>query len=299
MSKIFLTGAMGFVGSVLSRYLSSQGNEVIALEHDLQLGRPLPDQAAILAQGDIRDFPRLREILSHYRPDAIIHLAAKAIVAEAQRDPYPTFDVNVNGTIALLEAWHEASPDAYFLYFSTDKVYGNGLEKTETDPVKASGIYESSKAAADLITQAYGSLHPVAITRTCNIYGPGDRNSRIIPNTIRQCLRGETPVIYQKAGKREYIFIDDVCRIITSLVEKRQHGIWNIASGLVLSNEQVVKEICKHFPTIQPRYAKSPPWLELDDQCLNTEKLCSSLDCLSFETFPSGIARTVEWWRTQ
>jgi len=296
LTRIFVTGSQGFVGNALCKHLAKE-HEVLGLIHDIQSNTIftfLPPACGVVF-GDVRDFRRMREILYDYRPDAIVHLAAQAIVGQARRDPYSTFDVNVNGTAALLEAWREACPTAYFLYFSTDKVYGNGMHKKESDPVQATGIYESSKAAADIIAQAYGAT----VTRTCNIYGPTDQNSRIIPNTIRQCLRGEAPVFYEKAGKREYIFVDDVCKVVSKLVEAKRTGIWNIASGLVLSNEQVVLEICKHFPEIQPRREQSPPQVELDDQCFDTTKLCSSLDCLSFETFPSGIQKCVEWWRKQ
>lgn len=286
------------MGRALAEHLNQQGHEIIGLVHDLDmkvLAYTTDPIHAIWLPGDIRDYKRLREILYDYKPDAIIHLAAQAIVRLAHDDPLTTFDVNVGGTVAILNAWKHAIPESYFLHFSTDKVYGTGMNKHETDLLPASGPYETSKAAGDMIAQSYG----VTVTRTCNIYGPGDRNKRIIPNTIQQCQRGESPIIYQKAGKREYIYISDVCEVVGKLVSAKKTGIWNIASGQVLSNEQVVKEICKHYPTITPKYAKSPPWLELEDQSLNTEKLCSNVDCLSFVTFQEGIQRTVNWWNQE
>lgn len=293
--KCFITGATGFVGRALTQFLVSQDHELTALIRDVPRTefKELPPEWIVF--GDVRDFKRMREILLDQKPEAIIHLAAQAIVSQAHTDPLSTYEINVGGTIALLQAWREASPDAYYLHLSTDKVYGNGMNKPESEPVQASGVYESSKAAGDLITQSY--LPKVCIVRPCNIYGPGDRNRRIIPNTIQECMRGDKPWIFRNAGKREYIYIDDVCQCVGKLIAERKTGVWNVGSGLVLSNEQVVSEILKHFPNLTAAYGASP-MPELDDQSLNSKKLCENLDCLSFTTFPAGIKATVDWWRS-
>jgi nucleoside-diphosphate-sugar epimerase len=293
--KIFITGILGFVGQNLAWHLAKQGHDIIGLIHDfsprslqtLQWERPVTK-----VHGDVRDIRRIREIFLDYKPDWTVHLAAQALVGQAEIDPYSTWDVNVNGTITLLTAWQETGYGK-FLYFSTDKVYGNGLNKKETDPVVATGIYESSKAAADLIAQSY--LPNILITRTCNIYGPSDRNKRIIPNTIHDCVMGRQPWVFKNSGQREYIYIADVCEIISKLLNNKAAGVWNVGSGLYLSNEQVVLEILKHFPKIHPLYKKTDT-VELKDESLNTEKLCGTVDCLSFTTFPAGIKKTVDWW---
>lgn len=300
MSRVLITGVTGFIGRALSHFLQSKGHEVIGLVHDIEPLSLFENRwAHFLCKGDIRDYPRLRELMFEYQPDYVIHTAAQSKVFEAQRDPMFCFTTNVTGTACLFEAVKAYNPKTPVLHFSTDKVYGEGLSKKESDPLQPTNAYESSKVAGDCIAQTYARTMPVTIVRPCNIYGPGDHNSRIIPDTIRHCLRGESPVIYERNDLREYIYVDDLCRIITSLVEKRQQGIWNVSSGLCLSNGEVVHEILKHFPQIQPRIEKSIGYEELLEESLNTEKLCSNIDCLSFTTFQAGIAKTIDWWRTQ
>lgn len=272
------------------QHLAQQGHEIIALVHDID-NQPIQLVANTMnVFGDIRNYKRLREILHDYKPDAILHLAAQAIVAQAQHDPLTTFDVNVNGTISLLHAWKHVCPSSFFLHFSTDKVYGNGLNKNELSPLAATDPYGTSKAAADLIAQ--NTLPNICITRSCNIYGPGDRNSRMIPNGIRALLKGERMKVF-RGNLREYIYIDDLTRIVTQLVEARKLGIWNIGSGQTLTAEQVAEKIGVKYDLTE-----SPEGV-LSEQSLDTGKLCSELDCLSFTPFDVGIGRTLEWWKQE
>ena len=299
--RIFVTGSTGFVGRALSQFLTSQGHEVVGLVHDLydmQSFTNLPNPPFRCFFGDIRSHKRMREILFKFKPDAIIHLAAQAIVSRAEENSYGTYDVNVNGTLSLLNAWHECVPNAWFLNFSTDKVYGEGLNKKETDSIVATGnAYTTSKAAADLIAQSYGAT----VTRSCNIYGPGDREqSRIIPSVIHSLLLGETAILRYPEAEREYIYINDLCTIIQRLLEQRVTGIWNIGSGKVAPTWEVATEILQHFPKLEWReQSHERPKNELNKQSLNTEKLCGQVDCLSFMTLKAGIAETVKWWKTQ
>ena len=142
--KCLITGATGFVGQNLSQFLYEKKHEVIALVRDLHENiYPSVRYQTHTVFGDIRDYKRIREILLDYKPDAIIHLAAQALVGQAQRDPYSTWDVNVNGTISLLSAWAETGYGR-FLYFSSDKVYGDGLGKKETDSMLAAVTFHTA-----------------------------------------------------------------------------------------------------------------------------------------------------------
>lgn len=298
--RIFVTGATGFVGRALTQFLLNQEDTVISLVHDWDgslLRHDKYPKGLTHVGGDVRDFKRMREILFDYKPDAIVHLAAQAIVSQAAINPISTYETNVSGTINLLEAWKEACPQSYFLHFSTDKVYGNGLNKSETDPLQATGdAYAASKAAADLIAQSYGAT----VTRSCNIYGPGDKQpTRLIPDMIQTCLRNEQPRLRMPTAVREYIYVDDVCKILSWLIEGRKRGVWNIGSGKTATSSEVLQEILKHFPAMRTDFRTVPTHGELREQSLNTEKLCENMDCLAFTTLQAGIRETVEYWKQQ
>jgi dTDP-glucose 4,6-dehydratase len=205
-------------------------------------------------------------------------------------------DVNVNGTISLLSAWRETGR-GQFLYFGSDKEYGEGLNRSESDPMRPSEPYGSSKAAADLIAQTY--LPNLTITRTCNIYGPGDREqSRLVPGVIQSCLKGEPPNLRNPNARREYIYVDDLCKIVAWLLENRKMGVWNIGSGRVASALEVANLILEHFPNM--KLTSNPaPYLEFREQSLNTEKLCGQMDCLAFTTLQAGLRKTYEWWKNE
>lgn len=278
--------------------MKEQGHKTIGLVHDLEGLSVFENRwAHFLCKGDIRDYVRLRELIFEYQPELVIHCAAQSKVFEAQKDPLFCFTTNVQGTACLFEAVKNYSTKVPVIHFSTDKVYGEGLNKRESDPLQPTNAYESSKVAGDCIAQTYMRTMPVTILRPCNMYGPLDYNSRIVPDTIRHCLRGESPVIYERNDKREYLYVEDACKIIYKLIQSKKTGIWNLSSGLGLNNEQVVHEILKHFPHVTPRFEKSVGYPELLEESLNTEKLCGNVDCLSFTTFPAGIEKTINWWK--
>jgi len=126
MSKILITGGAGFIGSHLTKKLS-ENNKVIILQRDIVPNLWLAEalDKCILVHGDILDQSLLRRIISDYSIDQIYHLAAQAVVCAANKDPYTTFNVNVMGTVNLLEAVRTVKPNIPVLIQSTDKVMGN------------------------------------------------------------------------------------------------------------------------------------------------------------------------------
>lgn len=159
--------------------------------------------------------------------------------------------------------------------------------------------YAASKAAADLIAQRY--LPDITITRSCNIYGPGDTHpTRLIPHLIKSCMENRQPKLRMPDAVREYIYIDDVCRVLAWLLENRKTGIWNIGSGKMATPRQILRDILVHFPNMASEFSQVKQFgPEFMNQSLDVTKLCGELDCLSFTIPQIGIKRTVEWWRTQ
>ena len=145
----------------------------------------------------------------------MIHLAAQTIVGIANRNPISTFETNIQGTWALLEACRRSPAVKQIVVASSDKAYGDQevLPYSEDTPLQGRHPYDVSKSCADLIAQTYAQTYglPVAVTRCGNFYGGGDLNwNRIVPGTIRSVLRGERPVI-RSDGKlvRDYLYVED------------------------------------------------------------------------------------------
>jgi nucleoside-diphosphate-sugar epimerase len=301
MSKILIFGVSGFIGSHLAKELSSKDYEVYGTyrhwnPHSVFVRMRVHKEIATL-QGDITDYNFVREAINYTQPDVVIHLAAQAHVRKAQQDPITTYRTNILGTLNILEACKSQSVQ-YVVYFSTDKVYGNKINATEEDSLDLSEHYAASKVCSDLIAQKYQDVLSLAIVRPCNIYGY-DHNSRIVPNVIRQCLRGERPKIFKETRDhvRQYIYIKDLCQAIELLISKRVTGIYNIGTDDILTQEEVVKTICKFFKT-EPEYVSTP---ELHKQEIARQSIdWSKIRKLGFEpkySFEKGVEETIKHFK--
>jgi dTDP-D-glucose 4,6-dehydratase len=194
------------------------------------------------------------------------------------------------GTVNILEAARQAGVSKIIIQ-STDKIYGNRMEASESDPVAATEPYGTSKACADLAAQCYINTYnlPVAITRCCNVYGYDPHNNRIIPNTIKACLMNQQPVIYTNdKSLRQYIYVDDVIDALIFITKHKLSGKLNIASNTILTQEEVVMNILKFFPNLKPIYTSKPNLVEIKKQSMK-----SSLKWKAKTPFEKGIELTI------
>jgi nucleoside-diphosphate-sugar epimerase len=172
----------------------------------------------------------------------------------------------------------------------------------EEDPSFANAPYELSKACADMTVRMYYNMDfvkKVIVVRPCNQYGPADLNPRIIPNTIRRCLKGYGPVIYDGVTyTREFIYVEDTVDAMMFLTEKGKSGeAYNLGTGEQRDQKGVVKEILKYFPAMLPDLQPPKPYTrkEIPYQILDSTKL-RSLGWSPKTSFSEGIMRTVAWW---
>lgn len=269
---ILVTGATGFIGSHLVNRLRKEHEEVLSMVHDSPVWTKWLAEAVKptrKVRGDIRDTHFLRRVLNQYDVSEVYHLAALPVVAKAQKDPVNTFDVNVMGTVKLLQVCREMHVEKVLVQ-STDKAYGEGLDKTVSDPLKPVEAYGLSKACQDWIAQYFMNIcnMKIIITRPCNAYGY-DLNPRIIPNTVRACMQGEKPVVWKwEESKRAYIYVEDLVDALVYLMANHEKGIFNIATRDVLTPEEVVKTVLKFFPFLEPKYETREKPTEICQQSL-------------------------------
>ena len=195
---MFVTGGTGFVGANLVKRLIAEGAKVTCLRRDIIV----PDSLSALGasddfsfvSGSVEDGETLQRLMNELEIDSVFHLAAQAIVGPANRSPISTFETNIRGTYMLLESCRQISCVSRVVVASSDKAYGTNtqLPYTEDLPLNAVFPYDVSKACTDMLCRSYAVTYglPVAVSRSANIYGPGDLNlSRIIPGTILSALR--------------------------------------------------------------------------------------------------------------
>lgn len=209
--KVLVTGHTGFKGSWLCLLLNNLGAEVYGYALDPPTNPSLfveakIEEIVISCIGDIRDFNFLLETLENVRPEIVIHLAAQPLVIESYRNPRETYEINVMGTVNLLDAARQVDSIRAILNVTTDKCYENKdwfWGYRENEPMGGYDPYSNSKGCSELVTTSFRSSffnpskyidHGVAIAsaRAGNVIGGGDwANDRLIPDFIRSISKGE------------------------------------------------------------------------------------------------------------
>jgi CDP-glucose 4,6-dehydratase len=172
----FVTGGTGLVGGWLVKRLVESGADVVCLVRDWVPQSELVQSGLFakvkVVRGDVRDQALMERILGEYEIDTVLHLAAQTIVTIANRNPVTTFESNIGGTWALLDACRRSPKVKQIVLASSDKAYGDQtqLPYDEETPLQGQHPYDVSKSCADLIAHSYAVSFglPVAITRCGN-----------------------------------------------------------------------------------------------------------------------------------
>lgn len=183
--------------------------------------------------------------------DYIFHFAAESHVDNSIADPTIFVKSNVLGTQNLLEGFRKANYGK-FIHISTDEVYGHlGFDDpsfTESTPINPRSPYAASKAASDLLCLSYINTYGsnISITRCCNNYGPNQHDEKFIPTIIKSLNAGKKVPIYGEGlNVREWIHVYDHNLAVWAVATKGKNEVYNIGSGLELTNIELVDKICK------------------------------------------------------
>lgn len=239
--QTLVTGASGFVGSYLLPALESQGESQIHC-----------------FQGDIRDRKTVLKNLEEVKPDTVVHLAAQAFVPIAIENPWETEEINVGGTLNLLESLHRLQRPCKILYISSADVYGK--QNLSLLPLKESFLpnpvnpYAGSKLAAESYCRQYAQYSPylsVVIARPFNHIGIGQRKEFVIPNFCSQIIEAKhsgksTIAVGDLEPTRDFSHVEDIVSGYLTLIEKGESGeIYNICSGEERSIRYMLEELAK------------------------------------------------------
>ena len=259
--KIVVTGGAGFIGSHLSQALALQKNEVVAFDN-LSVGDanlPFLRQSGIkFVKGDIRDLPLLKA--SFDGADGVFHLAAMNRAMRSIENPVEANEVNVSGTLNVLEACRK-NDVGKMVFASSSSVYGGGVSENKEDQ-KLSPLhpYGVGKLAGEEYCRVYNSLYGLKTTvlRYVSVYGPRQRGdipyAAVIPKFIKAVLKGQPVEIYGSGRQtRQFTFVDDTVDATLKAwkSEKACGEIFNIASP----RESSVLEIAKTVEKISGKKA--------------------------------------------
>lgn len=260
--RVLITGIDGFVGSHLAEALIASGGvdvhgTVMRLDAPLQNIAHL-QQSLTLHQADVSDARRVIELFGELRPDRVLHIAGQAFVPASLDDPMGTFQANVLGGLAVLEAARTVRTHSgqaiSVLLVSSGEVYGNPpqLPLTEETPIAPNNPYAASKASIDLIAQQYARFFgvDVVIVRPFNHAGPRQNPSFVVSDFARQFARirlgMQEPVIH--AGnidvQRDFTDVRDVVRAYWLLFDRRTDAlVFNVASNRAVSIRSILTSL--------------------------------------------------------
>jgi len=282
-SCILITGGSGFIGSHLTQALIHPHIRLVIVAKDIpQFSLFRQDdfkKKVTFEKVDIRNKKKIEELVLHYQPNFIIHLAAQTLVEEAYVHPVTTFEINILGTINVLEAARSLKRLQGIIVASSDKAYGKTKKMyTENSPLQGDHPYDVSKAGSDLISQAYEKTYdlPVVVTRFGNVYGEGDSHfNRIIPGLCKAVIGKETLTIRSNGlYVRDYIYAKDVAHgylTLLSLFPSIRGEAYNFSSNDSLSVIALIKKAEQILSvTIPYRIANTArneiPYQHLDDR---------------------------------
>ena len=308
--KILVTGGAGFIGSAFVRLLAktgrfSQRNGLVLVDKltysgDLKRLKEVKGNFKFY-KTDICDKKAIERIFIKEKPQAVVHFAAETHVDRSIKDSAPFIETNVKGTHVLLEASRKYGVKR-FIFISTDEVYGELKQGkfTESSPFKPNSPYAVSKAAADLLVQAYIRTYkfPAMIVRPCNNYGPWQYPEKLIPVAISRALKNKKIPIYAKGENvREWLYVDDCVEAILKVAQKGKIGqAYNIGSGIERKNIAVVKCILDILakPHNLIEFVADRPGHDIR-YCLDSLKIKKTLGWQPRLSFAEGIENTVIW----
>ena len=313
--KILVTGAAGFIGSTLVEALLRRGDAAVGLDNFDEYYDPARKRANLASfrdhprltfyQADIRDGDRMQQIVSEHRPDALAHLAAMAGVRYSIGRAPLYADVNVRGSINVLEAARKVGVP-HFVFASTSSVYG----QTRRIPFRETAAcnlplapYPATKKAGEVMGHTYHHLHNMSFTalRFFSVYGPRGRPDMMPYMVMQRTLSGE-PIQLYDAGRmrRDWTYVDDiVAGVLAALDKPLGYEVINLGRGEPVWMSDFVEIIQALIG--RPAVVSTPPAPPSEPK-VNFADISKARRHLGYDPQTSvrdGLARMWEWYQRQ
>ena len=284
--KILLTGAGGFIGSALAKYLTKCGMETVC---------PSSAKLDVAQQASVANFP-MQGI------DHMIHLAGRTFVPKSWEEPEEFIKTNTFGTLNLLEVCRRQKISMTYI-----SAYIYGMPKKnpipETALVNPNNPYAKSKYMAEELCEFYAEQFGVGISviRPFNVYGIGQRDHFLIPQIIRQATQEESICVMDLEPKRDYIYLTDLLEAIRlTLQRKGRYEVFNIGSGVSYSVAEVISMIQRIAGTQKPVICKNEVRRnEMNDVIADISKAKEVLGWKPAYTLEQGLTEIIKGKRNE
>lgn len=303
MKKVLVTGGAGFIGSHVVDRVIEEGHEVVVIDN-LSTGKKENINAdARFYIADIRD-KDIGEIFKMEKPDIVIHHAAQIDVQRSIKEPTYDGDINIIGTVNLLENCRKYGVDK-FIYASSAAVYGTPAylpvdEKHEIEPISYYGV---SKYAPELYIKVYNQLYGIKYTilRYANVYGIRQEpkgEGGVISIFLDKMLKGEQPTIFgDGSNTRDYIYVEDIAEANLKALYYGDNDIFNIGTGRATDLNKLF-DIMKEFTGFkgEAAYGDARPG-DIKDSCLCNDKAVEVLKWSWKYSIEEGLEKTITYYK--
>jgi len=326
MSKILVTGGLGFIGSTAIKMILSRTHDEV-LNIDKHSYASMPEALDLVESSsrysflkiDIGQYELTKKVITDYVPDVILHLAAESHVDNSINSPKEFIESNIIGTYNLLQAANELWTDEdrlnkKFIHASTDEVYGsleqNEAPFTESSQYTPNSPYAASKASADMLARAWYKTFgiPVIITNCSNNYGPWQFPEKLIPVVIKKALDHEKIPIYGDGlNIRDWLFVEDHTAALINIYQNGEAGEkYNIGGNNEISNLDLVEKICAILDEVSPSmnipkysqlisFVRDRPGHDLR-YAIDAKKIAKELNFIPSIEIDAGLMKTVQWY---
>ena len=317
--KVLITGHTGFIGTWLASWLNIERARICGYS----LGPPtipnmyettnLPYDILEIA-GDIRNTELLRKTVTDFQPEIVIHLAARPIVLESYDDPVSTFDVNVTGTVNLLNEIRKADSVKTVIVVTSDKSYKNNewvYPYRENDILGGKDPYSSSKSCQELVVDSFMESYfadsgvSISSIRAGNVIGGGDwAKHRIIPDLVRGIKSNKAAKIRNPESVRPWQHVLEPISGILTLAEKmwnnaKYSGPWNFGPDYKpgITVLELVEKFINLYGSGKYEVEKNSNLVESQNLNLDISKVKSKLGWSPHYDFSKTVKVTAEWYR--
>ena len=297
--RALVTGGAGFIGSHVIDAFLDRGYEAAAVD-DLSSGEAenVPNGAA-LEVVDIRDADALARIGRDFRPTVVCHLAAQASVTYSVEEPVEDLEINVRGTLNVLETARAAG--ARTLFASTGgALYGEGvpMPTPEETPALPLSPYGASKLAGEAYVRTWSILHdlPNVVLRLANVYGPRQKahtEAGVVAIFSDKLLNARQPTVFGDGEQtRDYVHVNDVARAFVLAAESGSAETYNVGTGIETTVNQLLARLQQVAGTqLEPRFEPLRPG-ELKRSALDASRLTRALGWRPERELADGLAET-------